>query len=363
MSICDVKFEDTHLKTNPYERTCRYHRKEGQEFSAKDLLPEGCCPHLYAAVYPYMLALLYDSKLFKDKKTIVKSCQGVQNNVTVEITTKPLYNPLIKLIKIILIRALQFFKVPAEYPDKNVYITATEVKGNCPMGIKKGSRFRFNLFNREELCPASFYNLYPALLREATAKIDDKYKVSPVHCPDPYGICYDTSGPGIKCEDFFDIKLKVEGGEGACGVNYKEGDIIDAAELMPGGMCPLAFYTVYPYILTLVGGGSFEWVRKGEFVRVQCPKNDGIIMEVELKEKGDVSEGRVEVRVHDILENCPKGHSRGDKFIFEMDSEKSGMCMALISGMIPFKYDRSDEKVYTCRGPVSDGEFRTVEVK
>jgi uncharacterized repeat protein (TIGR04076 family) len=87
-------------------------------------------------------------------------------------------------------------------------------------------------------------------------------------------------------------------------------------KIIPDGFCPLAFYSIYPYFLTLINGGAFEWVQKGEYVRVQCPKTDGVMMEAELKGNPRQADSTVEVRILNVLGTCPKGLKEGDKFLF-----------------------------------------------
>ena len=182
--ICGVSFSELKLKTGHYKRTCRYHRKPDQEFKGNHLYPQGCCPHLYLAVYPYALSLLYDAEYMqsdgKADRKITTCCPSVINNVTVAVGIKWAFPYIVRRLKKAAIRTLQFLKIPAEYPDKNVLLRVIEVNGNCPLYIKKNDVFKFNLHNRQELCPASFYNLYPALLKCATGPKSNKDFVTPV---------------------------------------------------------------------------------------------------------------------------------------------------------------------------------------
>lgn len=345
--ICGVSFDELKLKTGHYKRTCRYHRKPGQEFGSGQLYPKGCCPHLYIAVYPYALSLLYDAEYVQsdarvDRKITI-CCPSATNNVTVEVGIKWAFPYIVRWLKAAAIKTLQFLKIPAEYPDRDVLLRVIEVKGNCPLYIKKNDVFKFNLHNRQELCPASFYNLYPALLKCATGFESNKDITTPVHCPDPYGVFYYTTGGGITCEDFFSIMISVEHGEQGCIKDHPPPTFFNVEKIIPDGFCPLAFYSIYPYFLTLINGGAFEWVKKGEYVRVQCPKVDGVIMEAELKVNPRLADSTVEVRILNVPGACPNGLKEGDKFLL---SSKNKSCFSLVARHIPFKVDNNKNRIY-----------------
>jgi uncharacterized repeat protein (TIGR04076 family) len=213
--------------------------------------------------------------------------------------------------------AVQFFHVigiPAEYPDKNILLEVTGQKGFCPYKHKDGQVFLFNLKNRRELCPASFYATYPFLIKKAldySSKNMDA-EDNKFHCPDPYGVHYTCPDIDVNCEDFFPFDFPMN------------------------GFCPLAFYSVFPYYLTLVHGGRFEWVRSGENVKVQCPKVNGVIMEVELTRFHSPGDGAIKVKIDDTLGHCPKQHKKGDMFVF--DSRKQPMNFEEMNTKIALKY-------------------------
>lgn len=366
-SICYVTFKDAILKTGSYKRTCRYHRIQKQEFSGEKLFPKGFCPHAYRVAYPYCLSLLYDSKYpsknsLKSERSVKVRCPVCENNVETDIGIRFFFPYIIRKLKVAAIRFLQFLNIPAEYPDKDVLLRISRVKGECHLEFKERQVFKINIKNRKELCPASFYNLYPALLKWATGPQEDRQEKETVHCPDPYGVFYYITGKGINCEDFFSIKAEVIEESGQCAVGHKKGDSFKIEDVLPNNFCPLAFYSIYPYYLTLIHSGMFEWIKKGENVKVQCPKADGIIMEVKKKRMDNPGDSAVKVKVVEVIRDCPRGHEAGSTFDF--DSRQQKLCFKAMAGLIPFKVDNRENKVYSCPGtdPINEN-YRVFKVE
>lgn len=354
--ICNIHFGEAVLKTAPYKRRCRYHRVQGQEFDRGQIYPKGFCPHVYRIAYPYWLSLLYDSKYrsrysSQPSRSLKIRCPGHGNDIELDIGIRYTLPFVIRKLKAAAIRLLQFFNIPGEYPDKDVIIKVSTVNGICPGNIKQGQSFKFNIRNRDELCPASFYALYPTLIQRA---IDPKgategRKEISLHCPDPYGVSYVTLGNNANCEDFFSIKADIVEEIGNCPLGHKKGESFKFQDILPNGFCPLAFYAIFPYYLTLIHSGSFEWVRKGEHVRVQCPKVNGVVMEVELVDQDTLGKGTVRVKVIEVKGLCPRGHKKGDRF--DLSSQEQALCFKAMAMLIPFKIKNDNRsRQYRCPG-------------
>lgn len=74
--------------------------------------------------------------------------------------------------------------------------------------------------------------------------------------------------------DRYDLVVKVISQKGTCVDEHKVGDewFINAQlDKVPGGICLGAFGVLYPYIKTLMFGGSFPWSDDPEAVTVACP--------------------------------------------------------------------------------------------
>jgi uncharacterized repeat protein (TIGR04076 family) len=79
-------------------------------------------------------------------------------------------------------------------------------------------------------------------------------------------------------------------------------------DIIPGGMCPDAFRTFYPYYLTLTSGGWFPWVEENDGVCVHCPYPKGIIAKI-YREKDDV-----QIQIVNNPEECAYGYRRSTMF-------------------------------------------------
>ena len=353
-SICDIQFRQFAVQTAPHKRTCRYHRTQGQAFAGDAFLAKGLCPHAFRIAYPHCLSLLYDAQYPLQRKatatrSVTVSCPSCDNRVEFTIRIQYTLPLVIRKIKTAAIRTLQFLGIDGEYPDRNIILEVSQVKGKCPIGIREGQSFLFNIWNRKELCPASFYTMYPVLIQQASfpgRPLQGEQRS--VHCPDPFGVCYDygTANCGWECQDFFSISAQVIEEAGHCPRGHRKGDCFKLGDMLPGGLCPLAFYTAFPYYLTLLHGGQFEWVRKGDCVKVQCPKADGVVMGVTLLRQKGLGEGAVRVSIIENKGICPKGHRPGDTFTF--DSQNQPLCFHAAAAIIPLKTSSTAIHKCTC---------------
>jgi uncharacterized repeat protein (TIGR04076 family) len=114
------------------------------------------------------------------------------------------------------------------------------------------------------------------------------------------------------------------------------------------GMCPLAFYAVFPYYLTLIHNGNFEWVRKGDSVKVQCPKPGGVAMAVEPVEIDSLGIGVVRARIIKLERSCPAGHALGDSFL--LDSRNQTLCFHAAATVIPVSVSSISDVPQLCVG-------------
>ena len=355
-SLCNITFSKFLIKTGHYKRTCRYHKKQDQQFTGNDLFPKGFCPHLFRISYPYCLSLLYDGKYPQEnksdtKRTVQVKCPASDNSVELTIRVKFTFPYLIRKLKNLAIRVLQSLGISGEYPDRDIILEVSRVSNICPIGLTVGQSFRFNIWNRKELCPASFYALYPLLMRQIpVSQKSTQGENYLVHCPDPFGVYYEctTDCKTWDCKDFFTIKAEVVEARGQCPHGHREGDFFRLEDILPKGFCPLAFYSLFPYYQTLIHSGRFEWVKKGEQVKVQCPKVDGVVMEIELIRQSSPGEGVVRVTVVQNRGICPKGLNQGDTF--EFDSQNQPFCFHAMVALIPFKIHPTVSKHYTCCG-------------
>jgi len=77
-------------------------------------------------------------------------------------------------------------------------------------------------------------------------------------------------------------------------------------------ICPFAEHAFFPYWLTLVEDGWFDWVEKGDGVIVQCPNPKGIV--AKLYKRKIKNKILVEVEIIDNKGNCNWGWKINDRF-------------------------------------------------
>lgn len=90
-------------------------------------------------------------------------------------------------------------------------------------------------------------------------------------------------------------------------------------EILPDNFCPLAFHAIYPYMLTLVKKGWFNWVDYDEHVIVNCPSPCGIAMHV--KSPSINSPNQIEAEVIKKNKNCYKSYEERYSIIFNFEKE------------------------------------------
>jgi uncharacterized repeat protein (TIGR04076 family) len=323
-NVCELGFTGTRLKTGEYARTCRYHRLVGQEFQASQLLPPGCCPHLFIAAYAHSLGILYDAAF--DGKTpagpVLVTCPSAAAAVKVRVLKRYTFPEPIRELKKLAIRVCHKLGIPAEYPDRNVFLKVVQVEGVCPRGLRPGTEFTFNLMNRSELCPASFQAFYPVALQKQARGAAPGSDCS-FHCPDPLGVFYNDHRNDVQCADFFGFRCRQ--GE----------DILMPERYLPEGFCPLAWYSAFPYYAVLTHGGWFEWVPPGENVMVQCPRSQGVVMEVRRVEANAPLTSDIAVEVKRVHGPCPQGLAVGQTFRFPRQ-QVGPIPLADIANLMPF---------------------------
>lgn len=108
----------------------------------------------------------------------------------------------------------------------------------------------------------------------------------------------------------FKIHLKVK--KNNCIFALKDCCVYSFEELMPQGLCFLAFHAAYPYYLTLKDGGWFTWVKPKEDVVVQCANPEGSL---EMKVFLHRAKNEVRIEILGVRGVCPKGYKKGDVFI------------------------------------------------
>lgn len=107
--------------------------------------------------------------------------------------------------------------------------------------------------------------------------------------------------------------------------------------ILPDAFCPLAFHSVYPYMVTLLKGGWFNWVGYKEHLVVNCPSSEGIAMYVKASTKGLPNILEVEIKKKNSI--CYKKYDYKEIFSFNFNHENA-IKFKLLATAIPFIINR-----------------------
>jgi len=136
---------------------CKYHREIGQEYSLKNVVPDGVCFDVLHIAYAYCLGLANKAVFYWTEKTdrdaVIAQC------------------PFGKIV----------MEVRREEEGKKVIVRIIEKRGECKKKMEKGQEFLFNLGeDHTTICPAGFNAIYPYLLLVKNKRM----RKILVECPD-----------------------------------------------------------------------------------------------------------------------------------------------------------------------------------
>ena len=69
----------------------------------------------------------------------------------------------------------------------------------------------------------------------------------------------------------YEVIARVTSQKGTCALGHKVSDEFLIGDKTPAGMCPWAFYALFPFISVLQFGGSFPWENDRDKTTVACP--------------------------------------------------------------------------------------------
>ncbi|HHT9140540.1 MAG TPA: TIGR04076 family protein [Candidatus Tripitaka californicus] len=180
------------VKAATVKSPCRYHTAPT---AMGRVSPEGMCLSAFHTAYPYSLGLLYDAKFVNGGGggPIRLRCPNPRGGVELEVKRVPTTSSVVRLLKGIGARVFELISRPVDVIDHKIVYTICGVQGTCPARHRVGEEFEFNLWSKEELCPASFHSLYPYLFlkdRGDSFGWQEGEALSEVSCPDCQGAVY-----------------------------------------------------------------------------------------------------------------------------------------------------------------------------
>lgn len=210
MCIChDIDKSDIAIKTVVMKKICKYHKKNGQEFHIKEIVPRGLCFEAFSVAYPSALALLYNGNMaakgcslwkqsredVSGKGVVTVRCPSGQNSVVFQLTRREKLSWIVTKIKhgAEAVFGAFFFPVDRVHKEHDVELKVVEVQGLCPHGHKVGDEYFLNTQDTDVLCPASFNSLYTfiqLLYKGVKVPWANEQESAFIHCPDHEGIIY-----------------------------------------------------------------------------------------------------------------------------------------------------------------------------
>ncbi len=140
------------------------------------------------------------------------------------------------------------------------------------------------------------------------------------------------------------FKIKQLGGIKTCEWHREKSDVeFESDKILPQGICPWLYHTVYPYFLGLLYGAKFSWNEKGD-CNVCCPAGNGVDVIVQKRDNDGNFDPRISedmsyvifAEVVDVHGKCPYKHKKGDRFIFPTSMKEHYMCPAGFNNVFPF---------------------------
>lgn len=191
-SIDCFSYKKHHIKARLIKSPCRYHTAPTD---IERVGPKGFCLDAFHAVYPYGLALLYDADFKGSDKydSVFVCCPSPKHKVVFEVKRIQTVSNGIKILRNTLAKIFENIFYPVDIINYKVTYTVLDVHGDCPAGYKVGAEFEFNIWDKKELCPASFHSVFPFLLLENQCipfNWGDTSKSCEVSCPDCQGAVY-----------------------------------------------------------------------------------------------------------------------------------------------------------------------------
>lgn len=329
-------------------KSCGYHKCGGETHNEGSLVPNNFCVDAYYATYPYILAILYDAKF--DNATfgeeLVLVCPNAKYPTLIKITFE--FKKL-KLVLNFIEKVARKLGFPKDAIDKTVKLEVINENHECR--LDKGDFFNIKIPDMHELCPASFFSLYPFIYlyaRNSSIKFSrsEDSKVSFI-CPDPdTNIVYNftskvlstaslekkskTGSSKSYIPDLSKYKVLIEN-DVECKISSWKRKEVALNKIVPENLCPFVFNIAIPYIVTYLQGGYFKWRKNINDVGVQCPNPEGGV-EFEVKREPENNK-KIFLTIKKVRGCCSYSHNEGQVYAFDFDQN---ICIHLFVRAFPF---------------------------
>jgi uncharacterized repeat protein (TIGR04076 family) len=177
----DIDESNSIINVIGMKRSCQYHRR-ARSYRKAEIVPENMCKFAYHALYPTILAMLYNGKT---GERVTLPCPGLDNNMLFSIERTPKFGHGFLVLAEKLLRSL---KIPRDIIPMNVSISVIRETGNCLEKMKVGDCFSFG--NKKLFCASSFDGLIGILARDVSkqAGCDHVFQCTSTACRIQYKI-------------------------------------------------------------------------------------------------------------------------------------------------------------------------------
>lgn len=318
--MVEEKGQKLKLVYDANDNRCRYHEKSSDDKNI-NIFSQGMCPIAYMNLYPTLFALHLNQEpdqLQIDPNNHTVYCPIGRDGVQFKVYTKRLKFNFKAYLKIA-VSWLANQIMPVEVFNKTTHIEAISDGKGCPLEIKKGDTFYFNLDHTDELCPAAFNSVYPFL-----DVVNNNFTAG---CPDyRTHVSFNSPSKEISEEkenllvdnqvcDRYTSKVKMIASEGQfhnpieLGKYYSIDELIEIA----GIRCFTSFHVAFPYLDTLYNGGQLGFLTgKRNSAGICCP-NTSLMVKYEVAKE----EEKFKYRCIKTNPECPRKIEFGEEIWIE----------------------------------------------
>ena len=276
--LCDIAKKEKGKTVFVYDvndNRCRYHRRRTKG-ETQPLLRSFPCSLTFSYLYPALFSFHCGQRTVRVKDNRIEQrvrCAAQEHGLEFTLSYRNRTGSIVNWFLKYVARLINRF-IPFEQRDFFVDYRVTRVDEPCPLGIKAGDMFTFNVDNVDEICPAAFQSVYPF-----QQFMESKCLVG---CPDyrthvrylaskdrPVGdTCMQCDAYRAKIQlkkicGSFDVPINV-------GSWYSADELIEALHLG----CLTSFYVAFPYLLVLSTGGQLGYLFYDRNKAGVCCPND-----------------------------------------------------------------------------------------
>ncbi|HAJ56600.1 MAG TPA: hypothetical protein DCL35_02395 [Candidatus Omnitrophica bacterium] len=134
------------------------------------------------------------------------------------------------------------------------------------------------------------------------------------------------------CVDYSGIKIKGGRASGLCPQGLDTRDAVSVFDFVPKNFCPLAFHSIYPYLLAFTHNARLEWLHDRTCVEAQCPNPDSAVV-MRLKKKDKINK-IYDIEIIGLKADCPYGMREGVTFL--NISLSQNICLRAFDAIMPY---------------------------